>query len=98
ACALPIFFGEAGGTFGQGDHGVEGIGNDNDERIGGVLRDILGDFTHDLAVDAQQIVAAHPRLARHTGGDNADIGALDVRVAFGAARKSVVPFDRFRFE
>ena len=38
----------------------------------------LADRLHDLEVDAEQIVAAHARLARHAGGDDADVGAGDL--------------------
>ena len=40
----------------------------------------FADRLDDLEVLAEQVVAAHPRLARETGGDDADIGALDIGV------------------
>ena len=39
---------------------------------------------HHLEVDAEQIVAAHAGLARHAGGDDAHVGALDRLVVVGA--------------
>ena len=57
----------------------------DDEGVGGVLLDAGADLLHDLEVDADQVVAAHAGLARHAGGDDADVGALDVGIGVGAA-------------
>jgi hypothetical protein len=51
--------------------------------------DALADGLHDLQVDADQVVAAHARLARHAGGDDADVGARDVGVVVGALQGHV---------
>ena len=48
----------------------------------------------DLGVDADQVVAAHAGLARHAGGDDDDVGALDVLVVGGAAVARVEALDR----
>ena len=53
------------------DHGVERIGDADDEGVGRVLLDALADRLHHLEVDAEQVVAAHAGLARHAGGDDA---------------------------
>ena len=34
-------------------------------------------WLHDLEIDVEQVVAAHAGLARHAGGDDADVGAFD---------------------
>ena len=47
--------------------------------FGRVFLDAGADLLHHLEVDAEQIVAAHARLARHAGGDDADVGAFDAR-------------------
>jgi hypothetical protein len=44
------------------------------------------DLAHDLGVDADQIVAAHARLARHAGGGGSK--DLDAVRAFVAAAKA----------
>ena len=62
------------------DHGVERVGDDDDEGVGRVLLDALADLLDDLGVDAEQIVAAHAGLARHARGDDDDVGAGDVLV------------------
>ncbi|GAB1364515.1 hypothetical protein MASR1M32_37510 [Rhodobacter sp.] len=59
-----------------------------------MLLDAFADRLHDLEVDAQKIVAAHPRLSRHAGGDDADIGARNVSVGVGALQIGVEPLDR----
>ncbi len=51
--------------------------------------DAFADRFHDLEVDAQKVVARHAGLARHTGGDDADIGARDVLVGVGALEDPV---------
>ena len=76
------------------DHGVERIGDADDEGVGRVFLDAGADLLHHLEVDAEQIVAAHARLARHAGGDDADVGALDRLVGIGAGKRGVEAFDR----
>ena len=58
--------------------------------------DALADRFHDFQVDAQKVIAAHPRLARDTGGDDADIRARDVGVIVRALQAGVETFDRPR--
>ncbi len=43
--------------------------------VGACERDAIADRFHDFEIDAEKIVAAHARLARHAGGDDHDIGA-----------------------
>ena len=47
-----------------------------------------------LRLMLEQIVAAHAGLARHAGGDDADIGALDRFIAIGAEKLGVEAVDR----
>ena len=49
-----------------------------------------------LRLMPDQIVAAHARLARHAGGDDADRGALDRIVGIGAGHLGVEAVDRRR--
>ncbi len=49
---------------------------------------------HDLEVDAEQIVAAHARLAGDAGGDDADVGARDVGIVGRAFQLGVEIVDR----
>ena len=49
----------------------------------------LADADHHLGVDADQVVAAHARLARHAGRDDDHVGARDVGVVAAAAIDAV---------
>ena len=81
--------------FAQGpDHGVQRVGDADDEGAGRMLADAVADRLHDLGVDADQVVAAHARLARHAGGDDHDIGAGDRRIIRCAGQIGVEAFDR----
>ncbi len=75
------------------DHGVERVGDDDDEGARRVLPDAGADLLHHLEVDADEVVAAHAGLARHAGGDDADLGAFDVGVGVGAFEVAVEAFD-----
>ena len=55
-------------------HGVERIGDDDDDAVGRVLGNLLGGGPDDFVVGHQQIVAAHAGLAGKPGGDDGDIG------------------------
>ena len=61
-----------------------------------MLLDAGADLLHDFQIDAQKIVAAHARLARHAGGDDADVGAVDRRVGIGPLKISIEAVDRGR--
>ncbi len=56
--------------------------------------DALANRFHDLEVDAEQIVAAHARLARDAGGDDAHVRAGDIGVIGAALEVSVEIVDR----
>jgi hypothetical protein len=57
--------------------------------FGSVGLDALADGLHDLQVDADQVVAAHARLAGNTRRDDAYVGARDVGVVVGALEGDV---------
>ena len=81
------------GEFAQGpDHRVERVGDADHKGVGRVFLDAFADGFHDLEVDAQQVVAAHPRFARHTGGDDADVGPGDIGIGLGALERGVEAF------
>ena len=85
---------QAAGLLQRPDHGVERIGDADDEGVGRVFLDAGADLLHHLEIDAEQIVAAHAGLARHAGGDDADVGALDRLVGVGAGELGVEAVDR----
>ena len=59
-----------------------------------MLLDRLADGRDHLGVGADQIVAAHPGLARDAGGDDHDIGAGDVGIVVGAFDDRIIALDR----
>src|ERR1700731_3000243 len=75
-------------------HDVERIGDRNNESLRAVLSDRRTDSSDDPGIDPDEIVAAHPRLARNAGCDDDDVGAFDVGVIVGAADDRIVAFDR----
>ena len=59
-----------------------------------MLLDARAHRLHHLEVDAEQIVAAHARLARDTGGDDHHVGAGDVGIIVRAGDLRVETLDR----
>ena len=88
---------QAGEFLQRPHHGVERVGDADDEGVRRVFLDAGADLPHHLEIDAEQIVAAHAGLARHAGGDDADVGALDGVVAVGAGELGVETIDRRGF-
>ena len=76
------------------DHGIQRVGDADHEGVRRVFLQALTHGLHDLEVDAQKVVAAHPRLARPAGGEDADIGARDIGVRGGALERRVKALDR----
>ena len=74
-------------------HGVERVGDADDEGVRRVLLDAFAHRRHDLQIDAQKIVAAHAGLARHAGRDDDNIGAGDIGVGIRALEVRVIAFD-----
>ena len=89
-------FGKRAALLQRPDHGVERIGDADDEGVGRVFFDAGADLLHHLEVDAEQVVAAHARLARNAGGDDAHRGALDPFVGIGTAEAGIEALDRRR--
>src|ERR1700682_1035973 len=82
---------EAGDLLHGVDHGVERVGDDDDERARTLLLHVGGYVAHDLDVDAEQVLAAHARLARHARGDDDHVGAGHFVVLVGADDARIVP-------
>ena len=79
-------------------HGIERVGNDDQDAIRRVLHDLADHVRHDFIVGVQQVVAAHARLAGDSGGDDHDVGIRGVGVVVGADHVGVPLFDRHGFE
>ncbi len=93
-----MVFGKSAALLQRPDHGVERIGDADDESVRRVFLDAGADLLHDLEVDAEKIVAAHARLARHAGGDDAHRRALDRLIGIGAGKAGVETLDRRRLD
>ena len=55
-------------------HNVQRVCNADYKGLWAVLLNAVTDLAHHISVDADQIVAAHTRFARHAGGDDNDVG------------------------
>ena len=89
-----MFLRQAAALLQRPHHGVERIGDADDEGVRRVFLDAGADLIHHLEIDAEQIVAAHAGLARHAGGDDAHVGAFDGLVGVGAGEFRVEALDR----
>ena len=85
---------QAGELLQRPHHRVERVGDADHEGVRRILLDAGADLLHDLEVDAEEIVAAHAGLARHAGGDDAHVGALDIGVSVGALELAIEAVDR----
>ena len=88
---------QAGELLQRPDHRVERVGDADHERVRCVGGNAFADRFHDLEVDAQQIVAAHARLARNASRHDADIRARDTGVIVGPLEGAVEALGRARF-
>ena len=88
---------QAAGFLQRPHHGVERIGDADDEGVGGIFLYAGTDLAHDLEIDVEQIIPAHARFARHAGGDDTHIGAFDRIVAVCAGELGVEIIDRRGF-
>ena len=90
--------GESAELVGGLRHGVERIGNDDQNAVGRMLHHLADDRFHDVVVRVEQVVAAHAGLARDAGGDDDDVGVRGVFVVVGAADVGVALLDGHGFE
>ena len=79
-------------------HGIERIGDDDQDAIRRVLNDFADDVFHDFVVGVQQVIAAHAGLARNSGGDDNDVGIRGVRIIIGADDVRIALLDGHGFE
>src|SRR5262249_59611888 len=76
------------------NHDVERVGDRDHKGLRAMFFDGGADRADDFSVGLDQIVAAHPRLARDTGSDDDDIGAFDIGIVVAAFDHRVVALDR----
>ena len=88
--------GQAGDPVGHLAHRVERVRDHHQDRVRRVLEGVLGAVLDDLVVRVEQVVAAHPGLARDAGGDHHDVGAGGVLVVVRADHAGIGALDRRR--
>src|SRR5208337_4019441 len=79
-------------------HGVEWIGDDDEDAVRRVMHDLADYVAHDFVVGVQQVVAAHAGLARNSGGDDDDVGVGGVGIVVGAENGGIALLDRHGLE
>src|SRR3984957_931627 len=70
-------------------HGIEGIGDADNESVLRVLPDPRTDRVHNLEIDAEQVVAAHSGFAGNAGSDDGHVGAGDRGIVARAGQSRV---------
>ena len=80
------------------DHRVERVGDADNKRLGRIFFDTLADLFHHGRIDADEIVAAHPRFAGDAGGNNDDVRILDTGVGISARDLGIETFNGRRFD
>ncbi len=79
-------------------HGVQRIGDDDQNALGRLRHNLRDHVRHDLEVGVQQVVAAHARLARNAGGDDDDVRVSGGRVVVRAGDMHIALFNGHGFE
>jgi len=88
--------GKPGDLFGHPAHDVQGIRYHNNDGLGTVLLDLLGDLFDDVGVGADEVVAAHPRLACDARRDDHEVRSRRRTVVIRSDDPRIEAFDRRR--
>ena len=88
-----LVVGQSRGVAQHHNHDIQRIGDADDEGFRAVGLNAFADRLHDFGIDAQQVVAAHARLAGDSGGDDDHVSAADGAIAFGPLNAGVEAFD-----
>src|SRR5437879_10372954 len=93
---------EAADLIGRLSHGIERVGHHDEDGIGRILGHLLDHALDDVVVGAEQVVTAHPGLAREAGSDDDDIAvgrfAVVASVGGDADHPRIGPQDRAGLE
>ena len=78
----------------EGDlrHGVEGVGDEDQDRVGRKLDDLFGDRLDDVVVRDQEVVAGHSGLAGDACGDDDNVRVRGGGVVVGSGDGDVKAF------
>ena len=80
------------------DHRVQGVRDEDQDRLLRAPDDLLHDAPDDLRVLEEEIVAGHAGLARQARGDDHDVRVRSVFVIVGAADVGITLLNRHGFE
>ena len=75
-------------------HGIQRIGDNNNDGVRRMHNHLFGGRLHYFVVRQQQIVAAHTRLAREPGGNDDDVGTGRGCIFVGSDDVHIETFDR----
>src|ERR1700675_152655 len=89
---------EAAHLVGGLGHGVEGIGDDDEDAVRRVAHDLADYVIHDFVVGIQKVITAHTGLARNSGGDDDDGGVGRGGVVVRADNVGIALLDRHGLE
>src|SRR2546429_2070376 len=92
------FAGKAAHLVGGLRHGVERIGDDDEDAVWRVMHDLADYVVHNFVVGIQKVIAAHAGLARNSGGDDDDVGVGGVGVVVRADNIGIALLDRHGLE
>ncbi|KAF0136723.1 MAG: Uncharacterized protein FD153_1894 [Rhodospirillaceae bacterium] len=81
--------GQAGDLAQHPHHDVQRIGDADDEGVRAVFLDAFPHRPHDLGIDADQVIAAHARLARNAGRDDYDVGTGNGGIVVGPGQFAI---------
>src|SRR3984893_3556138 len=89
---------EAAHLIGGLGHGVEGIGDHDEDAVRRVAHDLADYVIHDFVVGIQKVITAHTGLARNSGGDDDDVGVGRVGVVVRSDNVGITLLDRHGLE
>ena len=87
---------QAGCLLQDADHDIKRIGDTDNEGVGAVVADARANLLHDLGVDADQVVPAHPGLTGHASGHDDDIASGKRLITVRAFHDGIKAFNRAR--
>ena len=90
--------GELADLVGDLRHGIERVGNHNQDAVGRVDDHVLDNFANDFGIGIEQVITAHSRLAGDSRGNHYDVRVSGVFVIVGAEHVRIALLDGHGFE
>ena len=79
------------------NHRIKRVGYADHQRVWRIFLDAFADRFHHLQVNADKVIAAHPRLTGNAGSDDTYISAFDVFVILRPLKATVIAINRGAF-